>query len=289
MANVTICPYCDDQIEDSESHTKGSSKEDETFSCNNCDLAVSNKKCITIHEKIVHDETKKVFSCESCNIDFSSKMHLFAHKNHDQIHSNNFVENVLTTIENFDIKMEITESEDFESEKLKPKAVEKPYKCDQCSKTFNYRRSLREHSNWHKGILIDCKKCPKKFKYSSNLVSHMKNFHSKLDLSQTKVTCSVCKKEYKNDIALKSHFKLTRNFSRLRRLTFLFKGNMSPYYFKTIFTLCMKCMPSFIKIGGAVSEKNDHIRQTFVVLFIGCFIFMFHVYVQIYCKLFQMC
>ena len=61
----------------------------------------------------------------------------------------------------------------------------------------------------------------------------------------------------------------TRNFSRLRRLTFLFMGNMSPYYFKTIFTLCMKCMPSFIKIGGAVSEKNDHIRQTFVVLYIG--------------------
>ena len=31
----------------------------------------------------------------------------------------------------------------------------------------------------------------------------------------------------------------------------------------------MKCMPSFIKIGGAVSEKNDYIRQTFVVLYIG--------------------
>ena len=64
----------------------------------------------------------------------------------------------------------------------------------------------------------------------------------------------------------------TRNFSRLRRLSFLFMGNMSPYYFKTIFRLCMKCMPSFIKIGGAVSEKNDHIRQTFVVLYIGCII-----------------
>ena len=46
-------------------------------------------------------------------------------------------------------------------------------------------------------------------------------------------------------------------------------GNMSPYYFKTIFTLCMKCMPSFIKIGGAVSEKNGKTRHTFVVLYIG--------------------
>ena len=62
----------------------------------------------------------------------------------------------------------------------------------------------------------------------------------------------------------------TRNFSRLRRLSFLFMGNMSPYYFKTIFRLCMKCMPSFIKIGGAVSEKNGKTRHTFVVLYIGC-------------------
>jgi len=28
-------------------------------------------------------------------------------------------------------------------------------------------------------------------------------------------------------------------------------------------------MPSFIKIGGAVSEKNNYTRQTFVVLYIG--------------------
>ena len=85
------------------------------------------------------------------------------------------------------------------------------------------------------------------------------------------------------------NFTVTRNFSRLRRLslliirtkgqssnkndiiskTFLFMGNMSPYYFKTIFRLCVECIPSFIKIGGAVSEKNNHIRQTFVVLYIG--------------------
>ena len=51
--------------------------------------------------------------------------------------------------------------------------------------------------------------------------------------------------------------------------TFLFMGNMSPCYFKTIFSICMEGIPSFIKIGGAVSEKNDHNRQKFVVLCIG--------------------
>ena len=31
----------------------------------------------------------------------------------------------------------------------------------------------------------------------------------------------------------------------------------------------MKYIPSFIKIGGAVSEKNGNTRHTFVVLYIG--------------------
>ena len=59
---------------------------------------------------------------------------------------------------------------------------------------------------------------------------------------------------YKNEVISKS---------------FLFMGNMNPYYFKTIFRLCVKHIPSFIKIGGAVSEKNGDIGQTFVVLYVG--------------------
>ena len=51
--------------------------------------------------------------------------------------------------------------------------------------------------------------------------------------------------------------------------TFLFMGNMSSYYFKTIFSICMEGIPSFIKIGGADSEKNGNIGQTFVVLYTG--------------------
>ena len=32
-------------------------------------------------------------------------------------------------------------------------------------------------------------------------------------------------------------------------------GNMSPYYFKTIYRIWLKHRPSLIKIGGGVSEK----------------------------------
>ena len=63
----------------------------------------------------------------------------------------------------------------------------------------------------------------------------------------------------------------TRNFSCLRRVSFLLMCNMSPYFCKTIFILYTTYVSSFIKnlIGGAVFEKNHYTIQTFVVLFIG--------------------
>ena len=36
----------------------------------------------------------------------------------------------------------------------------------------------------------------------------------------------------------------------------------------------MEDIPSFIKIGGAVSEKKGRNGQTFVVLYIGCTLFV---------------
>ena len=210
MTNVMICPYCDDKIDDLESHTKGSSKERKTFSCNNCDLAVFNKSCIDSHMKIVHDESKQIFSCESCNIDFSSKKHLFFHKNNGQIHEKSLAEDN----EIFDIKLEITEEQKTETK-------EKHFKCDMCEK------SLREHLNWHKGILIECKECPKKFQYTSNLGSHMKNFHPNFDISMDRVTCSICQKELKNKEYLKKHVK------RIHEATYDFKCDLCEKAFTT--------------------------------------------------------
>ena len=85
--NVSIneleCPYCQDQIDNFQSHVNGGFGNEEKFSCNNCDLVLSNGKCLSSHKQMVHNEAMKVFSCETCNIDFSSKEFLFIHKNHD--------------------------------------------------------------------------------------------------------------------------------------------------------------------------------------------------------------
>ena len=78
-----VCPYCQNQIDNFDSHINGGLKNGEKYLCTNCDLGIPNEQCLSIHKQIVHKDAMKVFSCETCNIDFSSKEFLFIHKNHD--------------------------------------------------------------------------------------------------------------------------------------------------------------------------------------------------------------
>ena len=73
------CPYCQEKIDEFESHINKGSENEEVSSCGNCDLALKNEKCLTSHVKIAHLNAMKVFSCEICNIDFDSKKFLFVH------------------------------------------------------------------------------------------------------------------------------------------------------------------------------------------------------------------
>ena len=77
--NELECPYCQDQIDNLESHMNGGFKNGELSSCKNCDLSIPNEQCLSIHMQIVHKDAMQVFSCETCNIDFSSRKYLFVH------------------------------------------------------------------------------------------------------------------------------------------------------------------------------------------------------------------
>ena len=79
-----VCPYCQDKVDDLESHFNGGFKNGETSSCSNCNLVIPNEQCLLSHIQIVHKDAKQVFSCEVCYIDFSSRNYLFIHKTLDQ-------------------------------------------------------------------------------------------------------------------------------------------------------------------------------------------------------------
>ena len=109
LSNDTFCPYCEISHEKPNMNSKG------PFSCNNCNLMLSNKECLERHKKIVHTMAQKIFSCEMCNIDFSARKYLFIHKNHSHKDDESFVhEEIIIERENemdpFDIKVEILDS-----------------------------------------------------------------------------------------------------------------------------------------------------------------------------------
>ena len=175
------CPYCQEQIDDFKSHINGGLENGETFSCNNCDLVISNEQCLSNHEQIVHRDAMKIFSCETCNIDFTSKKYLFVHKNFDEhLRGSN---NQSGKSEIFEIKTEIKEevleddlfadsTDTFET----MQSVKERFECEQCQKTLSSKAKLLRHvSVIHNGIKnFECDSCGKKFGDKWDWKKHVK-------------------------------------------------------------------------------------------------------------------
>ena len=138
LEDKMVCSYCQDQIDNYESHLNGNSNSEETFQCDNCDLKTKNVRCLEIHKKVVHESIGKLFSCEMCNVDFNARQYLFLHKNQSHMtpqqksEENNFDDD-------FKVKVEIVESKDLpsnphSSESTKNKEVK--FKCETCDNSF---------------------------------------------------------------------------------------------------------------------------------------------------------
>ena len=54
MATVLLCIYCEDQIDDFESHIAASFDNEENSKCDDCDLSIANLQCVESHKTLVH-------------------------------------------------------------------------------------------------------------------------------------------------------------------------------------------------------------------------------------------
>ena len=224
--NVLVCPYCINVVDDIKSHINASFDNGKTFSCNDCDLVIPNKQCVSSHMQIVHTDPIRAFCCETCIIDFISRKYLFIHKNLDdhkqkETESRNEFEMQKPDIENNqnevsqENEVEIEEAEEEmlnlnkEVQKLENNKNQtnlkdtRLFKCEKCPKTFKRRDHLRSHDVHIHQITRNhqCDMCQKSFKTKRALRSHDIGIHSDIK----KYKCDQCTSEFKFSYSLKTH------------------------------------------------------------------------------------
>ncbi|XP_018346787.1 PREDICTED: zinc finger protein 28-like [Trachymyrmex septentrionalis] len=92
----------------------------------------------------------------------------------------------------------------------------KPYKCETCDKTFQYKSQLREHARIHTHKkLYQCEFCEKAFKRKSYLNMHKLSQHCNGVCKNYK--CIVCKKNFKTQQDLYYHVDTDHSDSTFRK------------------------------------------------------------------------
>ncbi|KAK7105865.1 zinc finger protein 431-like [Littorina saxatilis] len=106
--------------------------------------------------------------------------------------------------------------------------VEKPYKCEHCDKSFNYRYSFKVHLQTHTGEKsLQCTECDAAFRRPHRLYEHMKSQHRD---TVKLIKCSYCPKHFTTQDSLHEH---TRIHTMERPYTCVY----CPSSFKTRFDL----------------------------------------------------
>ena len=82
-----------------------------------------------------------------------------------------------------------------------PESEERPYKCNQCEKTYKYTQNLNRHRLIHKGVKrYKCDQCGKKFRSQYYL-----NVHARSHTGEKPYSCHQCGNTFRSQQNLKNH------------------------------------------------------------------------------------
>nr|XP_033800968.1 zinc finger protein 646-like [Geotrypetes seraphini] len=183
------------------------------FWCQDCGKAFRASRELISHQRVHTGE--RPFSCPVCSRGFSSKLSL---KQHQKTHGNSKNSDQLSKVIESQkedlpgrnsspndsmyekISQDTYSADDPLSDDIVTPGDERPYKCNQCERTYRHAGSLLNHKKTHKTGVYQCPTCHKEF---FNLLA-LKN-HLRIHLDQNRYKCPDCGKAFRVSSRLASH------------------------------------------------------------------------------------
>ena len=139
------------------------------------------------------DNEDGVVKCETCNMTFSRRCNLEAHI---KTQKGRCIPGARMHKHSNTVYAEFVEPDD-------PREI---FKCDECSRVYPYRQSLRQHKQRVHGdgsSLFVCEECGKSFTQKHRLTCHQANAHGQHKLMPN--LCNVCGKRFITSFSLRRH------------------------------------------------------------------------------------
>ena len=134
---------------------------------------------------------KRPFKCRSCGKSFVFKQHLDVHK---RLHKR---KNTFKCTKMSNKQKSLLENQ------LCVNGTERPFKCQECGKTFAKKNSLFRHERLHRGEKpFKCDNCNYAFSMKHHLIRHMR-----LHTNERPFKCLKCEKTFIRKDYLKNHMK----------------------------------------------------------------------------------